>query len=128
MTPAPRTIRARDLRLAMSKVEWRLWSRLRMRQLDGWKFRRQAPIGTHYIADFYSPAARLVVEVDGPSHDDERCQHDSDRDAWMRSRGHRVLRFTAEDVVERLDDIVEEVRLELLSGPHPTLPVKRGGD
>jgi very-short-patch-repair endonuclease len=127
MPPAPRTERARALRQGMTNVERRLWSRLRMRQVNGWKFRRQAPIGPDYVVDFLCIAARLVIEVDGPSHDDARWQHDVDRELWLRSRGHRVVRFSADEVDERLDDVVEEVRQVLATEPPPRYPPRRAG-
>lgn len=111
----------------MTTVERRLWSRLCTRQVDGWKFRRQAPIGPDYIVDFLCIAAQLVIEVDGPSHDDARWQHDLDRDAWLRSRGYRVLRFSADDVDERMEDVVEEVRQVLAAEPPPPYPPRTAG-
>ena len=65
------TERARELRNNMTKVEWFVWSRLRGRQVGGYKFRRQVPIGP-YFADFFCPLARLVVEIDGEGHEAER--------------------------------------------------------
>ena len=59
----------------MSGAELRIWVRLRGRRLDGWKFRRQQPIDEYYV-DFYCAAAKLVVEIDGPSHQDERAAYD----------------------------------------------------
>src|SRR5689334_10561763 len=61
--------RARTLRRSMTGVELLLWSRLRLRQLGGHRFRRQAPIGP-YVADFACFQARLLIEIDGPTHDD----------------------------------------------------------
>jgi len=55
----------------MTEVEWFVWSRLRGRQVGGYKFRRQVPIGP-YFADFFRPLARLVVEIDGEGHEAER--------------------------------------------------------
>ena len=66
---AARDQRAQQLRREMSRTEWRLWFRLRGRQLMGRKFRRQVPIGP-YFADFACLEARLVVEVDGEHHGD----------------------------------------------------------
>lgn len=74
----------------------RVWTRLRRRQMDGWKFRRQAPIG-HYIVDFYCPAARLVIEMNGASHiNEEQWEYDQRRRRWLESRGLKVLTFAAE--------------------------------
>lgn len=63
------------------------------RQLDGWKFRRQAPIGPD-VVDFDCFAARLIVELDGSSHDEVVDGHDNRRQAWLESQGFRVLRLS----------------------------------
>jgi very-short-patch-repair endonuclease len=69
--PQPTTLeRARSLRANQTESERRLWGELRGRRLGGWKWRRQAPIGP-FIVDFYCPAARLVVELDGSQHLDQ---------------------------------------------------------
>ena len=80
---------ARRLRREAPATEQQLWRLLRDRRLDGLKFRRQLPIG-RYVADFVCLRHRLIVEADGPYHDETR---DAERDAWLRSRGFRVLRF-----------------------------------
>jgi very-short-patch-repair endonuclease len=85
--------RARALRAAQTEVEGRLWQRLRNRQLNGAKFRRQSPIGS-YIGDFFCLQARLVVELDGSQHGEEReRQADERRTEYLKSQGYRVLRF-----------------------------------
>ena len=106
----------------MTGVELMLWSRLRRQQLEGHRFRRQAPIGP-YIADFACFQARLLIEIDGPSHDD-RVEYDRRRTAWLVRGGFRVLRFAADDVLSRLDDVLEAVLLELgdYAGPPPPAP------
>ena len=73
-----------------SVTERRLWKLLRDRKLEGLKFRRQVPIGP-YIADFVCLSCRLIVEADGPWHDEE---HDAERDAWLDNERFLVLRFT----------------------------------
>lgn len=95
--------RAKQLRRAMTRAEALLWRQLKAHRLSGFGFRRQVPMG-HYIADFASHSARLIVEEDGESHDFEsRILHDSRRDAWFVSRGYRVLRFTNRDVTTSLE-------------------------
>jgi very-short-patch-repair endonuclease len=112
----------------MTVTERRLWSYLRCRQLEGWKFRRQAPIGEYFV-DFYCPAARLVVELDGDSHDwEDRVAADDRRQAWLEAQGLRVLRFSA-DYPEQdyLDGVVEGILLELERIPtRGTPPARRG--
>ncbi|HUO97736.1 MAG TPA: endonuclease domain-containing protein, partial [Rhizomicrobium sp.] len=89
----PKTVcRARDLSKRMTDAETILWSRLRRDAADGFRFRRQHPIGP-YIADFVCVRAKLVVEVDGDSHgSDEGVEYDRRRNAYMKARGWFVLR------------------------------------
>ena len=83
----------------MTPPEVMLWVRLRPRQPEGPRIRRQHPIGP-YIADFYCSAARLVIEVDGRGHNmGDRPERDERRDAWMAAQGFTVLRYTAADVM-----------------------------
>ena len=64
------SIFARKLRADATEAEIRLWSKLRRKQLEGFRFRRQQPMG-RYIVDFFCPEARLIVEIDGGQHADE---------------------------------------------------------
>jgi very-short-patch-repair endonuclease len=116
--------RARRLRRSMTGVELMLWSRLRRQQLEGHRFRRQAPIGP-YIADFACFQARLLIEIDGPSHDD-RVEYDRRRTAWLVRGGFRVLRFAADDVLSRLDDVLETILWELDDSAGPPSPGTAG--
>ena len=86
---------ARRMRSAPTSNEAKLWNSLRRRALGGLKFRRQAPIGP-YVADFVCYGPRLIVEADGPFHED--CAHDAVRDAWLVQQGFRVLRFPNEAI------------------------------
>ncbi|GAA0625975.1 endonuclease domain-containing protein [Brevundimonas kwangchunensis] len=98
--------RARGLRRPMSPPEARLWNHVRGHRLRGYKFRRQHPIGP-YIIDFYCPAARLAVEVDGSTHDHpDRVAHDRRRTAWLATQGVRVIRIAARDVRDELDGVL----------------------
>jgi very-short-patch-repair endonuclease len=93
------TTRARSLRQADNDAEAALWSDLRARRLNGYKFVRQYPIGK-YFADFACRDARLVVEVDGSQH--AQSEYDRMRDEVMASLGWSVLRVWSADVlVER---------------------------
>jgi adenine-specific DNA-methyltransferase len=91
----------------MTGPERRLWLALRDRRLAGWKFRRQAVIGP-FIVDFYSHAARLVVEIDGASHHD-RADADRARQAWIEAQGLNVIRISNDDVLRDLDSVVEGI-------------------
>jgi very-short-patch-repair endonuclease len=100
---------ARRLRRDMTNAEAMLWKVLRGSQLDGVKFRRQAPVGP-YIADFFCFRHRLIIELDGPPHDsDERKGRDAARDAWLRDQGFRVLRFP-NDLIIGGGDIANKIR------------------
>ena len=113
--PPPRernatVLRARALRRDMTLPEGMLWRALRQRP-DGFKFRRQHPIG-RCVVDFYCPALRLVVEVDGEAHSmGDHPAGDSRRDAWLRGQGLRVLHFNASDVINDLPSVVTAITL-----------------
>ncbi len=80
----------------MSTPEAIIWKMLRAKRLNGWKFARQVPIG-QYIVDFAARREKLVVELDGRSHDYSQ-EYDSRRDRDLAALGYRVLRFTNGDV------------------------------
>ncbi len=99
------TKRARRLRSSMTGAELRVWVRLRGRKLDGWKFRRQHPIGP-YVVDFYCPGACLVVEINGPTRDgDAAWAYDQRRQAWLEAEGYRVLRIPVSSIDSNADDV-----------------------
>ena len=105
--PTKTVVRARALRREMSPPEVRPWLRLRKRDDGQPKFRRQHPIGW-YILDFYCPAARLALEVDGEGHHFEnKPGYDARRDAWLKAQGIRVVRVSARAVFEDPFDIAE---------------------
>jgi very-short-patch-repair endonuclease len=93
-----RILQARALRKAMTGVELMVWDQLRKRQIAGFKFRRQAPIG-RYVVDFVCLSERLIVEVDGPSHD-FTVDADRRRALWIQSQGYRLINFTADEVLQ----------------------------
>jgi len=94
------------MRKAMTPAELRLWSRLRGDQI-GFRFRRQYPLHV-YILDFFCPANRLVIEIDGDSHDEQR-QYDEERTTYLRSRRLQVIRFENSEVMTNLDEVVAEI-------------------
>jgi very-short-patch-repair endonuclease len=98
---------ARNLRHSLTDAERLLWSRLRRRQLAGFKFRRQHMIGP-YICDFVCPEALIVVELDGSQHLDAAA-YDSRRDAFLRERGFRVLRFWNGQVLRETESVIETI-------------------
>lgn len=108
---------AKSLRKAMNASERALWVALRGRKIGGLKFRRQAPLGS-YIADFYCHEIRLVVEVDGSTHNN-RQNEDAKRDQWMSQLGIRVLRVQSNDVLKNMDGVVRTI-LHIAQEPPPS--------
>jgi very-short-patch-repair endonuclease len=103
---------ARQLRNGATPAEKRLWHFLRAEKL-GVKFRRQAAIGA-YIVDFVSFSHRLVVELDGPQHvEDKGKRHDDRRTAWLASRGFHVVRFRNQALDEDIGRVVQEIKRAL---------------
>jgi len=104
----------------MTDAERKLWEALRDRRLDGFKFRRQHPLGP-YVLDFFDEAHGLVVEVDGGQHGDN-AEVDAVRTAWLEQQGCRVLRFWNNDVLTNVDGVLETIRRALPdrpTDPHP---------
>jgi very-short-patch-repair endonuclease len=115
--------RARRLRREMTPAERRLWRVLRESFPDAY-FRKHAPI-RHYIVDFVSHRAKLVVEVDGGQHSEDV---DRDRTAILESEGYRVIRFWNNEVLGNPDgvwSVLDRVLTE--PHPHPNLPHRGGG-
>jgi very-short-patch-repair endonuclease len=101
---------ARRLRSEMTDAERVLWRRLRSRQMEGAKFRRQEPIGP-YVVDFVSVQERLIVEIDGGQHNEENArQRDQKRTEWLRENGYRIIRFWNNDVLENTEGVLEAIR------------------
>lgn len=100
---------ARSLRANQTDAERRLWQRLRSRQLDGLKFRRQHPIGP-YIVDFCCLEQRLIVELDSGQHAGE-TKNDEVRTHWLRLQGYRVLRFWNHEVLIETSAVLEAIQL-----------------
>ncbi len=86
-----------------------MWLHLRSSQLHGRKFRRQHSIGP-YIVDFYCPSARLVLELDGATHDDAGAQaRDARRDLYLESLGLRVMRVRSSHVIKNTEGVLAHV-------------------
>src|SRR5579863_525367 len=94
---------ARKLRANSTDAEMRLWSRLRRKQLDGFRFRRQQPLG-NYVVDFFCPEAKLIVEVDGGQHAESAS--DDVRTRWLEARGDRIVRFWNNDVLANTEGVL----------------------
>ena len=106
------TARARSLRNSATITEKRLWLHLNKRQRQGFRFSRQIPVGP-YFCDFLCREARLVVEVDGDSHD-YPVGHDTRRDAFLAANGYRILRFQNDDVRDGLESVLTMIDAALL--------------
>ncbi|MEL7689900.1 endonuclease domain-containing protein [Citromicrobium bathyomarinum] len=101
------TARARQLRRQMSLPEVLLWQE--MRQQSEFKFRRQHPLGA-YVLDFYCPAAKLCVEIDGIAHEmGGNPARDATRDEWLREQGAEVLRIPASEVLRSPTNAAETI-------------------
>ncbi len=118
LTPSPvlrvRSIvaTARKLRRSSTDVERKLWHRIRDKQVEGFRFRRQRPVG-RFIVDFICLDARLIVELNGGQHA-ENVAHDKKRTAFLESLGYRVLRFWNSEVIENIEGVLERLREALL--------------
>ena len=116
---------ARQLRKNLTEAERVLWRHLRLRQLEGCKFRRQQPIG-RYIVDFVCFENQLVIELDGGQHC-EQVVYDAERSAWLRGQGFRVLRFWNHEILQNIE-AVKKVIQEAVTSPSFILPHQGGGD
>ncbi|WP_316213871.1 endonuclease domain-containing protein [Bradyrhizobium sp. SZCCHNR2032] len=123
---------AKQLRRVMTRAETLLWRYIKANRIEGAGFRRQVPF-RNYIADFACFSARLVIELDGESHEfAERQARDAGRDAFFVAEGFEVLRFTNEQVTSNLEGVVEVIRQTLAVRalglpPSPPLPHKGRG-
>jgi len=106
---------AKTLRKRSTDVEMLLWRYLRVRQMEGLKFRRQQPIG-RYIVDFVCFEKKIIIEVDGGQHAIE-TKKDTERGEWLRSQGFKVLKFWNNEVLTNTQGVLEEVRINCLSHP-----------
>jgi very-short-patch-repair endonuclease len=107
--------RARELRKNMTDAERALWSKIRKRQISGYKFRRQQIIG-RYIVDFVCNEKKLIIELDGGQHL-EQAEYDKDRTAWLESQGFEVIRFWNHEVLTMMDVVLQEI-FNRIDAPH----------
>ena len=107
------TIIAKNLRKRLTDTERLLWRYLRAEQIEGYKFRRQEPIGK-YIVDFACHEKRIVIEVDGSQHSIDK-EIDKTRDKWLREQGYEVIRFWNNEVLTNVYGVLEVIRNTLLS-------------
>lgn len=107
-----------DLRKCSTKSEAILWKHLRCRQLDGYKFRRQHPFGP-FILDFFCAEKRLVIEIDGPVHEQQR-ERDQERQTLIEGTGYTVLRFSADQVEKDITTVILTLHNWLSIFPSPS--------
>ena len=104
--------RAAELRKNLTLAEARLWQQLKNKNM-GVKFRRQHPIAG-YIADFYCHKARLIIEVDGYIHSlNENNDYDLKRKYDLKEMGYRVMRFTNQQVLNSMDEVLRTIKSSL---------------
>ncbi|MBH0236312.1 endonuclease domain-containing protein [Methylobrevis sp. L22] len=104
---------ARRLRKEMTEHERRLWYRVRAHRFEGFGFRRQVPIGP-YVVDFLCAEAKLVVELDGDSHGEQRQQaRDATRDDYLTTEGYRILRIWNFEIMDDFDAVLDRLLAEL---------------
>ena len=106
---------AKKLRINFTDTEKYLWKYLRGRQLEGFKFRRQHPIGK-YIVDFINIESKIIIEVDGGQHLENK--KDKSRDKWLEEQGYEVLRFWDNEVLTNIEGVLESIRKKFYS-PSP---------
>jgi very-short-patch-repair endonuclease len=116
--------KARQLRREPTNAEQLLRQRLRFWQVNGFKFRRQQPLGP-YIVDFTCLQTKLIIEIDGGQHM-EQAEYDAKRDAWLRDQGFVILRFWNNDVLKNIDGVLEMIAKNLHSTPYLN-PSPQGG-
>ena len=101
---------AKKLRENATQAEEILWFELRNNQLEGYKFRRQHPL-LKYIADFYCHQLKLVIEIDGGYHQtEEQKKLDTERTATIEFEGLKVIRFTNEQVISNISDVLHKIK------------------
>ncbi len=111
------------LRKNMTKAEIIIWSKLKGKQLNSLKFRRQYGIN-NYIVDFYCPELRLAIEIDGAVHCyDSRITYDKKRQREIEVLGIKVLRYTNIDVIKNLEGVLNDILTTT-----PLSPPSQGGD
>jgi very-short-patch-repair endonuclease len=121
------TRRAQSLRNNATDAERCLWRCLSRRQLGGFKFSRQIPVGP-FVCDFLCRERGLIVEVDGGQHADN--SQDDSRTAYLASAGYRVIRFWNNEVLQNTDGVLQAIKTSLEQLPQrftrPPLPLAGG--
>jgi len=104
---------AGDLRKSMTPAEYVLWERLRNKQVNGYRFRRQHPL-SEFIVDFFCYNDMLVIEIDGDVHNDtHQKERDTERTRLLNRLGIREIRFKNEEVINHTDNVIKKIESEL---------------
>lgn len=112
---------AKQMRKALTPAEFKLWMHLKRHNREGWKFRRQQPIGP-YIVDFYQADAGLIIEIDGGQHNEsERIAYDKVRTEFLESSGYRILRFWNNEVLKNIEGVMQVLEQEMRTSPPGSL-------
>ena len=109
---------AKNLRKKSTDAERKLWAHLRAKRLEGYKFRRQEPIG-NYVVDFVCFENRVVIEIDGSQHQIEKNK-DLKRDRWLKEQGFKVLRVWNNEVLMNIEGVLQVIMERCLYHPPPT--------
>ncbi len=108
-----------QLRKDPTPAERKLWSRIRNDQL-GVAFRRQHAVGS-YIPDFCSPKAKLIIELDGSQHLEQK-EYDADRTKYLETQGYKVIRFWNNDVMNDIDGVILAIIHAMEDGNRKGIP------
>ena len=112
--------RARSLRKSATDCERILWRHLRNRKFAAYKFRPQHPLDP-YVLDFYCPALKLAIELDGSGHDSQACEkRDQTREKFLSEEGIAIIRFWNHQVREELDSVLDAIWLALENRGNPS--------
>ena len=105
----PNTNKARKLRQNLTEQEAVMWHLLRNRGVNGYKFRRQYPIG-NYVVDFVCRELKLIIELDGGQHNEPtNIEYDQKRTQYLNEKGYRVIRFWNNDIDENLEGVYQSI-------------------
>ena len=120
--------RARVLRSNMTRAEIILWSRLRSKKINGYKFRRQQPL-FDYIVDFYCDKLKLIIEVDGEIHSfSERANYDSKRDNILKINGYHIIRLSNLEIETEINSAINKIILYISENLSPSQGDHRGSN
>jgi len=109
---------AKDLRANLTEAEEKLWKSLRGNKLEGYKFRRQHPLGL-YIVDFYCHSLKLAIEIDGEYHFTEKQKlMDDNRTKEIEFQGVNVIRFTNQEVMNDITQVIEKIKSFIIAFPN----------